>query len=399
MPKISIRGTEMPASPIRKLAPLAYAAKERGVKVYHLNIGQPDLPTPQCAIDAIKNIDRKILEYSPSQGYKSYRQKLTGYYAKFNINLTADDIIITSGGSEAVLFAFLSCLNPGDEIIVPEPAYANYMAFAISAGAKIRTVTTTIEEGFSLPKVEKFEELINERTRAILICNPNNPTGFLYTRREMNQIRDLVKKYDLFLFSDEVYREFIYTGSPYISACHLEGIEQNVVLIDSVSKRYSECGIRIGALITKNAEIRAAVMKFCQARLSPPLIGQIAAEASLDVPEEYLRETYDEYVERRKCLIDGLNRIPGVYSPIPMGAFYTVAKLPVDDAEKFCMWCLTDFNFEGETVMMAPASGFYTTPGIGRDEVRIAYVLKKNDLFRALFVLQKALEAYPGRTI
>ena len=399
MPKISIRGTEMPASPIRKLAPLAYAAKERGVKVYHLNIGQPDLPTPQCAIDAIKNIDRKILEYSPSQGYKSYRQKLTGYYAKYNINLTADDIIITSGGSEAVLFAFLSCLNPGDEIIVPEPAYANYMAFAISAGAKIRTVTTTIEEGFSLPKVEKFEELINERTRAILICNPNNPTGYLYTRREMNQIRDLVKKYDLFLFSDEVYREFIYTGSPYISACHLEGIEQNVVLIDSVSKRYSECGIRIGALITKNAEIRAAVMKFCQARLSPPLIGQIAAEASLDVPEEYLRETYDEYVERRKCLIDGLNRIPGVYSPIPMGAFYTVARLPVDDAEKFCMWCLTDFNFEGETVMMAPASGFYTTPGVGRDEVRIAYVLKKNDLFRALFVLQKALEAYPGRTI
>ncbi|MBE6289992.1 MAG: pyridoxal phosphate-dependent aminotransferase [Bacteroidaceae bacterium] len=399
MPKISIRGTEMPASPIRKLAPLAYDAKSRGVKVYHLNIGQPDLPTPQCAIDAIKNIDRKILEYSPSQGYLSYRQKLTGYYAKYNINLTADDIIITSGGSEAVLFAFLSCLNPGDEIIVPEPAYANYMAFAISAGAKIRTVTTTIEEGFSLPKVEKFEELINERTRAILICNPNNPTGYLYSRREMNQIRDLVKKYDLFLFSDEVYREFIYTGSPYISACHLEGIEQNVVLIDSVSKRYSECGIRIGALITKNAEIRAAVMKFCQARLSPPLIGQIAAEASLDVPEEYMRETYDEYVERRKCLIDGLNRIPGVYSPIPMGAFYTVAKLPVDDAEKFCMWCLTDFNYEGETVMMAPASGFYTTPGIGRDEVRIAYVLKKNDLFRALFVLQKALEAYPGRTI
>ncbi len=399
MPKISIRGTEMPASPIRKLAPLAYAAKSRGVKVYHLNIGQPDLPTPQCAIDAIKNIDRKILEYSPSQGYQSLRQKLTGYYAKYNIILTADDIIVTSGGSEAVLFAFLSCLNPGDEIIVPEPAYANYMAFAISAGAKIRTVTTTIEEGFSLPKVEKFEELINERTRAILICNPNNPTGYLYTRREMNQIRDLVKKYDLFLFSDEVYREFIYTGSPYISACHLEGIEQNVVLIDSVSKRYSECGIRIGALITKNPEIRAAVMKFCQARLSPPLIGQIAAEASLDVPEEYLRETYDEYVERRKCLIDGLNRIPGVYSPIPMGAFYTVAKLPVDDAEKFCMWCLNDFDYEGETVRMAPASGFYTTPGVGVNEVRIAYVLKKDDLIRALFVLQKALEAYPGRTI
>ena len=398
MPAISIRGTEMPASPIRKLAPLADAAKQRGVHVFHLNIGQPDLPTPQVAIDAIRNIDRKVLEYSPSAGYRSYREKLVGYYDKFNIKLTADDIIITSGGSEAVLFSFLACLNPGDEIIVPEPAYANYMAFAISAGAKIRTIATTIEEGFSLPKVEKFEELINERTRAILICNPNNPTGYMYTRREMNQIRDLVKKYDLFLFSDEVYREFIYTGSPYISACHLEGIEDNVVLIDSVSKRYSECGIRIGALITKNAEIRSAVMKFCQARLSPPLIGQIAAEASLDADEDYLRDTYDEYVERRKCLIDGLNRIPGVYSPIPMGAFYTVAKLPVDDSDKFCAWCLSDFEYEGQTVFMAPASGFYTTLGSGRNEVRIAYVLKKEDLTRALFVLSKALEAYPGRT-
>ena len=398
MPTISIRGNEMPASPIRKLAPLADAAKQRGVHVFHLNIGQPDLPTPQVAIDAIRNIDRKVLEYSPSAGYRSYREKLVGYYAKFNINLTADDIIITSGGSEAVLFSFLSCLNPGDEIIVPEPAYANYMAFAISAGAKIRTIATTIEEGFSLPKVEKFEELINERTKAILICNPNNPTGYLYTRREMNQIRDLVKKYDLFLFSDEVYREFIYTGYPYISACHLEGIENNVVLIDSVSKRYSECGIRIGALITKNKEIRDAVMKFCQARLSPPLIGQIAAEASLDANEDYLRDTYDEYVERRKCLIDGLNRIPGVYSPIPMGAFYTVAKLPVDDSDKFCAWCLSDFEYEGQTVFMAPASGFYTTPGAGRNEVRIAYVLKKEDLNRALFVLKKALEAYPGKT-
>ena len=397
MPKISVRGNEMPASPIRKLAPLSDAAKARGIKVYHLNIGQPDLPTPQAAIDAIRNIDRRVLEYSPSAGFRSYREKLTRYYEKFNIHLTADDIIITSGGSEAVLFAFMSCLNPGDEIIVPEPAYANYMAFAISAGAVIRTVTTTIEEGFSLPKVEKFEELINERTKAILICNPNNPTGYLYTRREMNQIRDLVKKYDLFLFSDEVYREFIYTGSPYISACHLEGIENNVVLIDSVSKRYSECGIRVGALITKNEEVRKAVMKFCQARLSPPLIGQIAAEASLDVDDNYLRDNYDEYVERRKCLIDGLNRIPGVYSPIPMGAFYTVARLPVDDADKFCAWCQSEFEYEGETVFMSPASGFYTTPGLGRDEVRIAYVLKKEDLVRALFVLEKALGAYPGR--
>ncbi len=398
MPKISVRGTEMPSSPIRKLAPLAEDAKRRGIHVYHLNIGQPDLPTPQIALDAMKSIDRRILEYSPSQGYRSYREKLVGYYEKYDIRLTPDDIIITSGGSEAVLFAFLSCLNPGDEIIVPEPAYANYMAFAISAGAVIRTIATTIDEGFSLPKVEKFEELINERTRAILICNPNNPTGYLYTRREMNQIRDLVKKYDLYLFSDEVYREFIYTGSPYISACHLEGIENNVVLIDSVSKRYSECGIRIGALITKNAEVRKAVMKFCQARLSPPLIGQIVAEASLDVDDDYMRDVYDEYVERRKCLIDGLNRIPGVYSPIPMGAFYTVARLPVDDSERFCAWCLSDFSYEGATVMMAPASGFYTTPGAGHNEVRIAYVLKKEDLAQALVVLKKALEAYPGRT-
>lgn len=387
----------MPESPIRKLAPLAADAKKRGIKVYHLNIGQPDLPTPQVAIDAIKHVDRKILEYSPSQGYRSYREKLVDYYRKYGISVTADDIIVTCGGSEAVLFAFMSCLNPGDEIIVPEPAYANYMAFAISAGAKIRTITTTIEEGFCLPKVEKFEELINPKTRAILICNPNNPTGYLYTRREMNQIRDMVKKHDLYLFSDEVYREYIYTGSPYISACHLEGIEQNVVLIDSVSKRYSECGIRIGALITKNKEVRKAVMKFCQARLSPPLIGQIAAEASLDAPEEYSRDVYDEYVERRKCLIDGLNRIPGVYSPIPMGAFYTVAKLPVDDSEKFCRWCLEEFSYENETVMMAPASGFYTTPGAGRNQVRIAYVLKKEDLRKALIVLRKALEQYPGR--
>ena len=399
MPQISQRGTLMPASPIRKLVPLADDAKARGIHVYHLNIGQPDLPTPQAAIDAIHSIDRKVLEYSPSQGYLSYRTKLVDYYKKYDINLTADDIIVTTGGSEAVLFSFMACLNPGDEIIMPDPFYANYQAFAISAGAVIRTIPTTIEEGFCLPKVERFEELINERTKAIMICNPNNPTGYLYTRREMNQIRDLVKKYDLYLFSDEVYREFIYTGSPYISACHLEGIEDNVVLIDSVSKRYSECGIRIGALITKNKQLRQAVMKFCQARLSPPLIGQIAAEASLDEPEAYTRETYDEYVERRKCLIDGLNRIPGVYSPIPMGAFYTVARLPVDDSEKFCAWCLSEFNYEGETVMMAPASGFYTTPGAGRNEVRIAYVLKKDDLQRALIVLQKALEAYPGRTI
>ena len=384
----------MPSSPIRRLAPLANEAKARGVKVYHLNIGQPDLPTPQKALDALKHVDRKVLEYSPSQGFLSLREKLQAYYRRFRIELSVNDIIVTSGGSEAVLFAFLACLNPGDEIIVPEPAYANYMAFAVSAGAVIKTVTSTIETGFALPPVEEFEKLITERTKAILICNPNNPTGYLYTRAEMNQIRDLVKKYDLYLFSDEVYREFIYTGSPYISALNLDGIENNVVLVDSVSKRYSECGIRIGALVTRNADVRRAVMKFCQARLSPPLLGQIVAEESIEGTEDYAVEVYEEYVERRKCLVDGLNRIPGVYSPIPMGAFYTVAKLPVDDADKFCEWCLSDFSYEGETVMMAPASGFYSTPGMGRDEVRIAYVLKKDDLLRALFILEKALEAY-----
>jgi len=394
---VSRRGTEMPESPIRKLAPLASQAEARGVKVYKLNIGQPDLPTPQKALDVLKNVDRTTLEYSPSQGYLSLRKALVTYYERYQIKLTPDDIIVTAGGSEAVLFAFMSCLDPGDEIIVSEPAYANYMSFAISAGAVIRTVTTTIEEGFCLPKVEKFEELINERTKAILICNPNNPTGYLYTQKEMNQIRDLVKKYNLYLFSDEVYREFIYTGSPYISAMHLAGIEQNVVLIDSVSKRYSECGIRIGALITKNEKVRSTVMKFCQARLSPPLIGQIVAEASIEGTEQYSRDVYEEYVERRKCLIDGLNRIPGCYTPIPMGAFYTVAQLPVDDVEKFCAWCLSDFDYEGETVMMAPATGFYSNSELGRQQVRLAYVLRKEDLKRALVVLEKALEAYPGR--
>ena len=394
MPSISNRGCAMPSSPIRKLTPLANDAKARGIKVYHLNIGQPDLPTPQKALDVMKSIDRNILEYSPSAGFLSLREKLVKYYSKYNIDLVADDIIVTTGGSEAVLFAFLSCLNPGDEIIVPEPAYANYMAFAVSAGAVIKSVPSSIETGFALPEVEEFEKLISERTKAILICNPNNPTGYLYSRAEMNQIRDIVKKHDLYLFSDEVYREFIYTGSPYISACHLEGIEQNVVLIDSVSKRYSECGIRVGALVTKNEEVRKAVMKFCQARLSPPLIGQIIAEASIEDTQEYSAEVYEEYVARRKCLVDGLNRIPGVYSPIPMGAFYTVAKLPVDNAEDFCAWCLSDFDYEGETVMLAPASGFYSTPGLGKNEVRIAYVLNQDDLKRSLVVLEKALEKY-----
>ena len=397
MPEISFRGLAMPESPIRKLAPLSDSAKARGLKVYHLNIGQPDIPTPEIGLDAIRNLDRKILEYSPSDGFRSFREKLVGYYSGFNINVNVDDIIITTGGSEAVLFAFLACLNPGDEIIVPEPAYANYMAFAVSAGAVIRTVPSTIESGFALPPVEKFEKLINEKTKGILICNPNNPTGYLYSREEMNQIRQLIKKYNLYLFSDEVYREFIYTNSPYISALHLVGIEENVVLIDSVSKRYSECGIREGMLITRNKKLRKTVMKFCQARLSPPLLGQLVAEASLSVSETYIKDVYDEYLERRNFLIEALNKIPGVYSPMPMGSFYTIARLPVEDADDFCAWCLSDFEYEGQTVFMAPASGFYVDPELGRNEVRIAYVLKKEDLEKAVVVLEKALKKYNGR--
>ena len=398
MPNISQRGQIMPESPIRKLVPLSNDAKNRGLKVYHLNIGQPDLPSPTEGLEVLKHIDRKVLEYSPSEGLLSLRQKLEKYYKRFNINVDVDDIIVTTGGSEAVLFAFMACLDPGDEIIVPEPAYANYMAFAISAGAKIVTVPSSIDEGFALPPVEKFEALITPKTKGILICNPNNPTGYLYTQKEMNQIRDIVNKYDLFLFSDEVYREFCYTGAPYISAFHLPGIEEQVVLIDSVSKRYSECGIRIGAIITKHKELKKNVMKFCQARLSPPLLGQIVAEASIDASPDYMLMTYNEYVERRKFLIDGLNKIPGCYSPIPMGAFYTVVSLPVDDADKFCEWCLREFEYEGQTIFMAPASGFYTTKGVGNNEVRMAYVLKKEELSKALKVLAEALKAYPGRT-
>lgn len=395
--KISDRADSMPYSPIRKLAPYADAAKRNGVKVYHLNIGQPDIKTPECALQALKDVDREILEYSPSDGYLSLRTKMVKYYAEYGIYLSPDEIIITAGGSEAVLFAFLACLDPGDEIIVTDPFYANYMAFAISVGAVIKSVKTRIEDGFRLPSVEEFEAKITPRTKAILICNPNNPTGYLYTRKEMQRLRDIVKKHGLFLFSDEVYREFIYTGMPYISAFHLDGIEENVVLFDSVSKRYSECGTRIGCLCTKNKSVHDAVMKFCQARLSPPLLGQIVAEASIDVPKDYLSGVYEEYLDRRNFLIDGLNKIPGVYSPIPMGAFYTMAKLPVDDAEKFCIWCLNEFRWNGATVMMAPASGFYTEPGEGKQEVRIAYVLCKEDLAAALEVLRKALEQYPGR--
>ena len=397
MPEVSNRGNIMPASPIRRLVPLANEAIKRGVKVYRLNIGQPDIPTPPKAIDALKHIDREVLEYSPSEGLLSLREKLKEYYHRFNIEIDVNDIIVTTGGSEAVLFAFMACLDPGDEIIVPEPAYANYMAFAISAGAKIVTIPASIDNSFALPPVEEFEKLITPRTKGILICNPNNPTGYLYTMKEMLQIRDLVKRHNLFLFSDEVYREFCYTGAPYISAFHLPDIEEQVVLIDSVSKRYNDCGIRVGALITKHKGLKTNVMKFCQARLSPPLIGQLIAEASIDTPADYMLETYNEYLERRNFLIDALNKIPGVYSPIPMGAFYTVAHLPVDDADKFCQWCLREFEYQGQTIFMAPASGFYSKPELGRQQVRLAYVLKKEELSKAMTVLAKALEAYPGR--
>ena len=392
--EISVCAEKMPQSPIRKLAKYSDTAKRNGVHVYHLNIGQPDIKTPQCALDAVHNMSREILDYSPSQGTQSLRTKMVGYYAEYGIDLSPDEIIITAGGSEAILFAFMACLNPGDEIIVTDPSYANYMAFAISCGAVVRSIKTHIEDGFKLPPVEEFEKQITDKTRAILICNPNNPTGYLYSKQEMLRIRDIVKKYNLYLFSDEVYREFIYTKRPYISAFHLEGIEENVVLVDSVSKRYSECGIRIGALITKNKAVREAVMKFCQARLSPPLIGQVIAEASLSTPQEYMEEVYDEYLSRRNFLIDQLNQIPGVFAPTPMGAFYIMVKLPVDDAEKFCKWCLADFSYEGQTIMMAPGNGFYTEPGEGKDQVRMAYILNKDDLRKAMVVLRKALEEY-----
>ncbi|MBE6223490.1 MAG: pyridoxal phosphate-dependent aminotransferase [Bacteroidales bacterium] len=395
MPKISDLGSRMPSSPIRKLAPLARAAKKEGVKVYHLNIGQPDLPTPQKALDALKLVDRKTLEYSPSEGYPGLREKLVGYYKKFNVDVTPDEIIVTSGGSEAILLGLFSCLDPDDELIMVEPGYANYISFAKTARVKVKTVTSRIEDGFALPPVEAFEEAIGPKTKAILLCNPSNPTGYVYTPEELQKIKEIVVKHDLFLFSDEVYREFRYNGQPYVSALSL-GIPEHVIMIDSVSKRYSECGIRIGMLVTHNKEVHDTVMKFCQARLSPPLLGQIVAEASIEGTEAYAKECFDEYKARRDFFIKGLNEIPGVYSPMPGGAFYTVASLPVEDAEDFCRWLLTDFRLNGETVMMAPAAGFYSTPGLGKNQVRMAYVLKKEDLAQSLKILRAALEAYPS---
>ena len=383
----------MPSSPIRKLAPLAVAAKKEGVKVYHLNIGQPDLPTPQKGLDALKTVTRKTLEYSPSEGYPDLREKLVGYYKKYGIEVKADEIIVTCGGSEAILLGFLTCLDPDDEVIMVEPGYANYISFAKTAHLKVKTVTSRIEDGFKLPPVEAFEEAITPLTKAILLCNPSNPTGYVYTPEELQKIKEIVIKHDLFLFSDEVYREFVYNGKPYLSAMQL-GIPENVIMIDSVSKRYSECGIRIGMLVTHNKQVHDTVMKFCQARLSPPLLGQIVAEASIEGTEQYSKECFDEYKARRDFFIKGLNEIPGVYSPMPEGAFYTVASLPVDDAEEFCRWLLTDFRLNGETVMMAPAAGFYSTPGLGKNQARMAYVLKEEDLAKALKILRAALEAY-----
>ena len=387
----------MPSSPIRKLAPLSFEAERQGVKVYHLNIGQPDLPTPQQGLDALKAVDRTTLEYSPSEGYPDLREKLAGYYHRCGLtDIDEQDIIVTTGGSEAILFTFLACLNPGDEMIMLEPGYANYIAFAATAGIRVVPITSSIEDGFRLPSMEAFEQAITPHTRAILLCNPNNPTGYVYSREELLKLKELVLKYDLFLIADEVYREFVYTDEPCISALSL-GIPENVILVDSVSKRYSECGIRIGTLVTRNRSVHDSVMKYCQARLSPPLLGQIVAAASIDGTEEYARACFEEYKARRDFFIAGLNDIPGVYTPMPHGAFYTVVQLPVDDAEDFCRWCLSDFRLNGETVMMAPAAGFYSNPELGRQQVRMAYVLKKEDLQQALIVLRSALEAYAKR--
>lgn len=398
MPHISKRGELLPASPIRRLAPLAAEAEKRGLKVYRLNIGQPDLPTPQEAFKALEKIDTKVMAYTPSEGVISLRNKFVEYYKRYDIEVTPADIVVTVGGSEAVQMAFMACLDPGDEIIIPEPSYANYFTFARLSGAKIVTIPSHIENGFALPPIEEFERLITPRTRAILICNPNNPTGYVYTPEEMNKVRDLVRKHDLWLFSDEVYREFCYTDYPVISAMQLEGIQNQVVMIDSVSKRYNECGIRIGCLVTRNEKLRHQIMKFAQARLSPPMLGQIVAEASIDTPQSYLEAVHDEYVKRRDFLIAGINSIEGCFTPTPMGAFYTVARLPVDNADIFCKWCLNDFSYNGATVFMAPASGFYSVPGMGENEVRMAYVLCVEELDEALKVLAEALKAYPGRT-
>jgi aspartate aminotransferase len=397
MPSISKKGTEMPASPIRRLVPFAEEAKRKGRKIYHLNIGQPDIATPPGAMEAIRNNQLKVVEYSHSAGNESYRRKMADYYRKLDIRVDHTQILITTGASEAIIFALMTCLDPGDEVIVPEPFYANYNGFAITAGVKIMPVTSYIDDGFSLPPIAEFEKLITPRTKGVIICNPNNPTGYLYSREEIEQLGELIRKHDLYLFSDEVYREFCYDGLHHFSAMQLKDADQNVILFDSVSKRYSACGVRIGALVTRNTAVISNALKFAQARLSPPTLGQIAGEAALDTTDDYFCEVQKEYIERRDLMVNMLNNIEGVFCPMPRGAFYTTVRLPVNDADDFSQWLLSDFNYENETVMLAPASGFYSTPGLGKDEVRIAYVLNKADLERAMICLEKALEIYPGK--
>ncbi|HUX96641.1 MAG TPA: pyridoxal phosphate-dependent aminotransferase [Bacteroidales bacterium] len=397
MPSISEKGKAMPASPIRKLVPYSEEAKRKGRKVYHLNIGQPDIPTPEVALNALRNINLNVIEYSHSAGNESYRRKLSSFYRKIGINVDHTQILVTTGGSEAILFALMTCLNQGDEVITPEPFYANYNGFATTAGVKIVPVTSYIKDDFALPSIKEIEAKITPKTKGIIICNPNNPTGYLYSKEELIHLREIIKNHDLFLFSDEAYREFCYDGAKHFSAMQLEGIDDNIILIDSISKRYSECGVRIGALVTKNRDVISTALKFAQARLSPPGLGQIAGEASLDTPDSYFRDVNEEYTARRNYMVEALNKIPGVYCPKPKGAFYTVVKLPVDDSDRFAQWLLEEFEYNNQTVMMAPASGFYSTPGLGKNEVRIAYVLKIEDLKNAMAVLAEALKVYPGR--
>ncbi len=399
MPKISQKGIAMPESPIRKLVPFAEKAKKAGKKVYHLNIGQPDIKTPELALDAIHNFSNKVVEYSHSAGFESYRKGLASYYQNLAIDVDYNDVMVTTGGSEALLFALNSCLDPGDEVIIPEPFYANYNGFSMSAGVKVKPIATSINDGFALPAIEEFEKLITPKTKAILICNPGNPTGYLYSKKELETLRDIVIKYDLFLIADEVYREFAYDGNQHHSVLNIEGLGQNAIVIDSTSKRYSMCGIRVGCIVSKNKEVMTTALKFAQARLSPPTFGQIAGEAALSTPKSYFQEVSSEYVSRRDVLIEGLNKIEGVICPKPKGAFYAIAQLPIDDADKFAQWLLEDFDFNGETVMVAPAAGFYATPNTGVNQVRIAYVLNKESLKAAIKILDEALKVYPGRTI
>ena len=399
MPKISQKGIAMPESPIRKLVPFAEKAKKAGKKVYHLNIGQPDIKTPELALDAIHNFSNEVVEYSHSAGFESYRKGLASYYQNLAIDVDYNDVMVTTGGSEALLFALNSCLDPGDEIIIPEPFYANYNGFSMSAGVKVKPIATSINDGFALPAIEEFEKLITPKTKAILICNPGNPTGYLYSKKELETLRDIVVKYDLFLIADEVYREFAYDGNQHHSVLNIEGLGQNAIVIDSTSKRYSMCGIRVGCIVSKNKEVMTTALKFAQARLSPPTFGQIAGEAALSTPKSYFQEVSSEYVSRRDVLIEGLNKIEGVICPKPKGAFYAIAQLPIDDADKFAQWLLEDFDFNGETVMVAPAAGFYATPNTGINQVRIAYVLNKESLKAAIKILDEALKVYPGRTI